>query len=95
MRLDLDDAELLRLAERLAPHVARLLPEPRIEQINRYLTLGDVAKMISTTRKALEMRMVRARQRGELHPLETMAVLVDGHRMWPASAVETWARGGR
>ena len=95
MRLNLDDAELDRLAQLVAQRVPRYLPAAEVAP-ERFLSLSDVAKLIGAgTRKALEMRLVRARQRGELHPLERMTVMIDGQRRWPEAAVLAWAKGSR
>jgi hypothetical protein len=95
MRFTLDDAELVQLAERLAPLVAARLPPPPAAAAPRLLSLGDVAQLLGCTRKAAEMRMVRARARRELHPLERMVIIVDGARRWDEAAVRQWIKGGR
>lgn len=54
------------------------------------LTSGQVATKLGTTRRALAERMRRARAAGEPHPLDALALEIDGVRRYPAAAVERY-----
>jgi hypothetical protein len=89
--------DLDALADKLVPLIVDRLPKPTAPSV-RLLAAGDVAKMIgSPSRKALEMVFVRARKRGERHPLEAMAIMIDGVRRWREADVVAWidAAAGR
>lgn len=57
---------------------------------DRLLTMADVAELLGTTRKALSERFRRARVAGEAHPLEAMAVSIDGVRRWRRADVQAF-----
>lgn len=96
LALQLDDRALDALIDQLLPRLVARMPAPVAQAAPRYLGAGDVAKLIGLpSRKALEMRLHRSRARGEIHPLEKIALDVDGSRRWLESMVVAWVEAAR